>query len=152
MPCFKCPDLVSTYSSKYKSGGISYGGYADYSRVPSHFVIQLSDIDLPSHIIAPMLCGGVTTYSPLARNGCGTTAKKVGIIGVGGLGHFGVMWAKALGKVDHTKEYPIAYNAKDRLLTCGNEKEPSMSWAFSRKNDKREDVLKMGADQLHCNG
>ena len=43
-----------------------------------------------------MLCGGVTVYSPLKNNGCGP-GKKVGIIGVGGLGHFGILFAKALG-------------------------------------------------------
>jgi len=116
-----CADTVNTYSGKYANGGISYGGYADYSRVPSHFVIPLNDINLPSHIIAPMLCGGVTLYSPLSRHGCGKTAQTVGIIGVGGLGHFGVMWAKALG-AKHVA-------------------------GISRKADKKDDVLKMGADE-----
>lgn len=43
-----------------------------------------------------MLCAGLTAYSPLVRNGCGP-GKKVGIVGLGGIGHFGVMFAKALG-------------------------------------------------------
>ena len=67
-----------------------------------------------------MLCGGITLYSPLKNNGCGP-GKKVGIIGVGGLGHFGVLFAKALGA--------------DRVV------------GISRNADKRDDVLKMGADE-----
>lgn len=66
-----------------------------------------------------MMCGGVTIYSPLVRNGCGP-GKKVGIVGLGGLGHFGVMFAKALGA--------------DKVV------------AISRKASKRTDALKMGAD------
>lgn len=46
---------------------------------------------------APLLCGGVTVYSPLTQYGAGTTAKDVGIVGIGGLGHFGLLFAAALG-------------------------------------------------------
>ena len=67
-----------------------------------------------------MLCGGITLYSPLKNHGCGP-GKKVGIIGVGGLGHFGVIFAKALGA--------------DKVV------------GISRKADKKDDVLKMGADE-----
>lgn len=66
-----------------------------------------------------MLCGGVTTYSPLKNYGCGP-GKTVGIIGVGGLGHFGLIWAKALG-------------AKKVV-------------AISRTDTKKADALKIGAD------
>jgi alcohol dehydrogenase (NADP+) len=98
---------------------MSYGGYANYHRCPSHFVFKIPDA-IPSADAAPMLCGGITVYSPLKDNGCGP-GKRVGIIGVGGLGHFGVLYAKALGA--------------DRVV------------GISRRNDKREDVLKMGADE-----
>jgi alcohol dehydrogenase (NADP+) len=113
--------MVATYGSKYPDGSKSYGGYADYTRVPGHFVIQLSDISLPSHIVAPMMCGGVTVYSPLKRYGCGP-GKSVGIVGLGGLGHFGVLFAKALGA--------------DKVV------------AISRKASKREDAEKMGAQYI----
>ncbi|KAF2702920.1 putative quinone oxidoreductase [Pleomassaria siparia CBS 279.74] len=108
-----------TYNSKFLNGGKSYGGYADYHRCPSHFVVHIPD-KLSSSDAAPMLCGGVTTYSPLKNNGCGP-GKRVGIVGVGGLGHFGVLWAKALGA--------------DRVV------------GISRKANKRDDVLKLGADE-----
>jgi alcohol dehydrogenase (NADP+) len=65
-----------------------------------------------------MLCAGLTAYSPLVRNGCGP-GKKVGIVGMGGIGHFGVMFAKALG---------------------------AETWAISRTHSKESDARKMGAD------
>lgn len=111
--------MVGTYNGTYPEGGKSYGGYADYHRAPSHFVVKIPE-GLSSEEAAPMLCGGVTVWSPLKSNGCGP-GKKVGIVGVGGLGHFGVMFAKALGA--------------DKVV------------GISRKNTKKEDVLKMGADE-----
>lgn len=108
-----------TYNGVYLNGGKSYGGYADYNRAPGHFVIKIPD-GLSSAHAAPMLCGGITTYAPLKDNGCGP-GKRVGIIGVGGLGHFGILWAKALGA--------------DKVV------------GISRKNSKRDDVLKLGADE-----
>lgn len=98
--------------------GKSYGGYANYHRTNKQFVVQIPE-GLSSADAAPMLCGGVTVYSPLRRNGCGP-GKSVGIVGVGGLGHFGVLLAKAMGA--------------DKVV------------GISRKNSKRDDVLKLGAD------
>lgn len=69
---------------------------------------------------APMLCGGVTVFSPLKHNGCGP-GKSVGIVGVGGLGHFGILFARALGA--------------DRVV------------GVSRKSSKRQEVLSLGADE-----
>ncbi|KAJ5358362.1 NADP-dependent alcohol dehydrogenase 7 [Penicillium cataractarum] len=113
-----CNRLVGTYNGTYANGGKSYGGYSLYNRSPSHFVIKIPDA-IPSAEAAPMLCGGITTYSPLRQHGCGP-GKKVGIVGVGGLGHFGILFAKALGA--------------DRVV------------AISRKANKKEDALKLGAD------
>jgi len=91
---------TGTYSGIYQKGAAkgekSYGGYADTSRVPGAFVMQVPE-GLDPAIAAPMMCGGVTTYSPLRQYGAGTTAKDVGIVGIGGLGHFGLMFAKAMG-------------------------------------------------------
>ncbi|KAK4540067.1 hypothetical protein LTR36_009808 [Oleoguttula mirabilis] len=114
-----CQHMVATFGSQFPDGSNSYGGYADYHRAPSHFVMKIPEA-LPSEEAAPMLCGGVTVYSPLKNNGCGP-GKKVGIIGVGGLGHFGVMFAKALGA--------------DKVV------------GISRSHEKKADVLKMGADE-----
>lgn len=92
---------VGTYNGKYyrqevAKGAKSYGGYADFHRAPGHFVVRIPDgLDLA--LAAPMLCGGVTVFSPLRQYGAGQTAMDVGIVGIGGLGHFGLLFAKALG-------------------------------------------------------
>ncbi|KIX04544.1 uncharacterized protein Z518_05414 [Rhinocladiella mackenziei CBS 650.93] len=111
---------TTTYNSKYPDGSKSYGGYADYWRGPSHFVFKIPDA-LASDVAAPMLCGGITAFSPLTQYGAGP-GKKVGIIGLGGLGHFGVMGAKVLGV--------------DKLV------------AISRTSSKKADAMKMGADDF----
>lgn len=111
---------VGTYNATHVNGGKSYGGYALYNRAPSRFVIKIPDA-IPSAEAAPMLCAGVTTYSPLKAHGVGP-GKTVGIIGLGGLGHFGVMWAKAF--------------KADRVVV------------ISRTSAKKEDAIKMGADEF----
>ncbi|KAI0199192.1 zinc-binding dehydrogenase [Astrocystis sublimbata] len=112
--------MVNTYAGQFPNDeGKSYGGYADYNRTNQQFVIPIPE-GLRSADAAPMLCGGVTVYSPLRRAGVGP-GKTVGIVGVGGLGHFAVMFAKAMGA--------------DKVV------------GISRKNSKREDVLKLGADE-----
>lgn len=116
---------VGTYGSVYPKGeGKSYGGYATHNRTNAHFVVPIP-AGLDSADAAPMLCGGITVYSPLKKNGCGP-GKTVGIVGVGGLGHFGVLFAKALGAAKVV--------------------------AISRKADKREDSLKLGADLYIATG
>ncbi len=91
---------VGTYGGKYKRGAgkgdKSYGGYADTHRAPGHFVMKIPD-GLDPAVAAPMLCGGATVYSPLTQYGAGKEAKDVGVIGIGGLGHFAILFAKSLG-------------------------------------------------------
>lgn len=113
-------DFVQTYGSKYKDGKTAQGGYAKYWRGNSHFVFKIPDA-VPSEMAAPMLCGGVTTYAPLKRHGCGP-GKKVGVVGIGGLGHFALLWAKALGA--------------DKVV------------AISRSRTKEDDARKLGADEF----
>ncbi|CBQ73282.1 related to ADH6-NADPH-dependent alcohol dehydrogenase [Sporisorium reilianum SRZ2] len=92
--------IVGTYNGDYSvtdGSGHSMGGYAKYARVPAHFAVHIPD-GLPSAVAAPMMCGGVTVYNPLKANGCGTDGvKNVGVVGIGGLGHFALLFAKALG-------------------------------------------------------
>ncbi|KAF1986213.1 GroES-like protein [Aulographum hederae CBS 113979] len=115
-----CSRMVGTYNGKYADGSKSYGGYAKYTRVPSHFVFKIPD-GIASADAAPMLCGGITVYAPLTHNGCGP-GKRVGIVGVGGLGHFGLLFAKALGA--------------DKVV------------AISRTRSKESDAKQMGADDF----
>lgn len=114
-----CANMVPTYGARHLNGGKSMGGYATYKRCPSHFVVKIPE-GLASEQAAPMLCGGLTLYSPLRKFGCGP-GKRVGVIGVGGLGHFGVVFAKAMGA--------------DKVV------------GISRKTAKRDEVLQMGADE-----
>ena len=71
------------------------GGYADTVRVNSRFAIPIPEV-LDSENVAPLLCGGITVYSPL-RNHLARPASRVGIVGIGGLGHMGLQFARAFG-------------------------------------------------------
>ncbi|KAF2150024.1 zinc-binding alcohol dehydrogenase [Myriangium duriaei CBS 260.36] len=113
-----CKNVVNTFDSPWPvDKSTSKGGYATHWRGQGHWVIPIPDA-LPSDIAAPMLCGGVTAHHPLIQHGAGP-GKSVGIVGVGGLGHFGIMSAKALGC--------------DKVV------------AISRTQTKKADALKMGA-------
>jgi alcohol dehydrogenase (NADP+) len=78
--------VIGTYNGVHRNGHRSFGGYADFSRVPGHFVVKIPDL-LPLAVAAPMLCAGATVYTPLKQYGAGSERKDVGIIGIGGLGH-----------------------------------------------------------------
>ena len=71
------------------------GGYADAIRVNSRFAIPIPEV-LESENVAPLLCGGITVYSPL-RNHLARPSSRVGVIGIGGLGHMGIQFARAFG-------------------------------------------------------
>ncbi len=89
-------DLVLTYNSYDKhTGGVTYGGYSTGIVVDEAFVLHISD-KLPLHAVAPLLCAGITTYSPLRRWNVGA-GQKVGVVGLGGLGHMAVKFARAFG-------------------------------------------------------
>ncbi|MEG4984783.1 NAD(P)-dependent alcohol dehydrogenase [Microcoleus sp. BR0-C5] len=92
-----CPNLTLTYNSpdKHKTAPVTYGGYSDSVVVDERFVLRVPDnLDLAG--VAPLLCAGITTYSPLRHWGV-TEGKKVGVVGLGGLGHMGVKFARAFG-------------------------------------------------------
>lgn len=91
-----CPNNVLTYNSPDPHlGGITYGGYSESIVVDEHFVLRVpSNLDLAA--AAPLLCAGITTFSPLRHWKVGP-GKKVGIVGIGGLGHVAVKLADALG-------------------------------------------------------
>jgi len=113
-----CRKQLDTYGAVWPDTGlVSQGGYASHVRTHEHWVFPIPD-GLTTNQAAPMLCAGLTAYSPLVRNGAGP-GKKVGIVGLGGIGHFGILFAKALG---------------------------AETWAISRSHAKEADALKMGAD------
>jgi uncharacterized zinc-type alcohol dehydrogenase-like protein len=85
-----------TYSGRdRRDGSLTHGGYSDHVIVRQEFVLRLPD-SLDIARAAPLLCAGITTYSPLKKYGVGP-GKKVGVAGLGGLGHMGVKFAHALG-------------------------------------------------------
>jgi len=85
-----------TYNAPDKHlGGMTYGGYSERVVCDEAFTLKVP-ANLDPAKAAPLLCAGITTYSPLKRHGAGP-GKKVGIVGLGGLGHMGVKFARAMG-------------------------------------------------------
>jgi alcohol dehydrogenase (NADP+) len=111
-----CPNMVLTYNFPDKHlGGVTYGGYSDSIVVNERFVLRIpSNLDLAG--TAPLLCAGITTYSPL-RHWNATKGKKVGVVGLGGLGHMGVKFSHALGA--HTVVFTTSPSKKDDALRLG---------------------------------
>src|SRR6202020_2256413 len=111
-----CPNLVLTYNFPDKhTGGVTYGGYSDSVVVDERFVLKVpANLDLAG--AAPLLCAGITTFSPLHHWGV-TKGKKVGIVGLGGLGHMGVKFAHALGA--HVVLFTTSPNKKEDALRLG---------------------------------
>jgi uncharacterized zinc-type alcohol dehydrogenase-like protein len=115
-----CPNVTLTYNFPDKhTGGVTYGGYSDSIVVDESFALRVpSNLDLAG--AAPLLCAGITTYSPMRHWGV-SKGKKVGVVGVGGLGHMGVKFAHALGA--HVV-------------------------AFTTSPGKRDDAHRLGADEV----
>ncbi|MCB1182986.1 NAD(P)-dependent alcohol dehydrogenase [bacterium] len=115
-----CANAVYTYNGPDKHlGGVTYGGYSSDIVVDSHFVLKVpTNLELSG--VAPLLCAGITTWSPLRRFGV-KEGHKVGIIGLGGLGHMGVKFARAMGA--HTV-------------------------VFTRSEAKARDALELGAHEV----
>lgn len=84
-----------TYNGQLPDGSITYGGYSTQITVAEDFVVRVPDA-LPMDAAAPLLCAGITTYSPLRHFGV-QPGMKVAVLGLGGLGHMGVKFAKAMG-------------------------------------------------------
>ncbi len=87
--------MVGTYNAKTYEGEVTYGGYSNNIVAPEHYVYTISP-KLELAAVAPLLCAGITTWSPLRHWGV-TKGKKVGIVGLGGLGHMGLKFAHSLG-------------------------------------------------------
>jgi uncharacterized zinc-type alcohol dehydrogenase-like protein len=111
-----CPNGTFTYNFPDKHmGGVTYGGYSDSIVVTEHFALRVPEnLDLAG--AAPLLCAGITTYSPLRHWGV-TKGKKVGIVGLGGLGHMGVKFSHALGA--HTVVFTTSESKKDDARRLG---------------------------------
>jgi uncharacterized zinc-type alcohol dehydrogenase-like protein len=115
-----CPNLTLTYNFPDKhTGRVTYGGYSESVVVNERFALHVpSNLNLAG--TAPLLCAGITTYSPMRHWGV-TKGKKVGVVGLGGLGHMGVKFAHAIGA--HVV-------------------------VFTTSPGKKEDALRLGADEV----
>ena len=113
-----CPNVIYTYNSPDKHlGGVTYGGYSDSIVVKEDFVLHVPSKLNPAGA-APLLCAGITTYSPLRHWGV-TKGKKVGVVGLGGLGHMTVKFAHALGA--HVVVFTTSPNKKEDALRLGSD-------------------------------
>ncbi len=113
--------MTATYGAEDRDGTITQGGYSTHVVVDADFVLSVPD-GLDSAAAAPLLCAGITTYSPLRHWGAGP-GKKVAVVGLGGLGHMAVKIAHALG-------------AEVTVL--------------SQSLKKQEDGLRLGADHYYA--
>ena len=115
-----CDEQVIVFGSPDKHlGGHTFGGFAETITVDENYVLRVPDkLDLPA--AAPILCAGITVYSPLKRWKAGP-GKKVGVVGIGGLGHMAIKIAKAMG---------------------------AQVVAFSTSPDKEADARRLGADEF----
>ncbi|GAV90004.1 ADH_zinc_N domain-containing protein/ADH_N domain-containing protein [Cephalotus follicularis] len=91
-----CSKTILTYGAKDRDGTITYGGYSDIMVADEHFVLRIPE-NLPLDAGAPLLCAGITVYSPLKYYGLDKPGMHVGVVGLGGLGHMAVKFAKAMG-------------------------------------------------------
>jgi alcohol dehydrogenase (NADP+) len=111
-----CPKMTLTYNSPDPHlGGVTFGGYSDSIVVKEHFVLVVpKNLNLAG--VAPLLCAGITTYSPIRHWGV-TEGKKVGVVGLGGLGHMAVKFAHAFGA--HVVVFTTSPNKKEDALNLG---------------------------------
>jgi D-arabinose 1-dehydrogenase-like Zn-dependent alcohol dehydrogenase len=91
-----CPGMIFTYGVKNFDGTTTHGGYSNIMVADEHFVVHIPD-NLPLDAAAPLLCAGITVYSPLKFYGLDKPGMHVGVVGLGGLGHVAVKFAKAMG-------------------------------------------------------
>nr|UTS83001.1 cinnamyl alcohol dehydrogenase 6 [Phryma leptostachya] len=123
----QCTKMVLTYRSKYFDGTPTYGGYSDIMVCDEHFIVCWPD-NLPLDTGCPLLCAGITTYSPLKYFGLDKPDIHLGVVGLGGLGHVAVKFAKAFGaKVTvistslHKKEEAIKNLGVDSFLVSSDQ-------------------------------
>jgi uncharacterized zinc-type alcohol dehydrogenase-like protein len=113
-----CPNQILTFGAPDKHlGGVTYGGYSESMVVDERFVLRIP-ANLDAAGAAPLLCAGITTYSPMRHWGI-TKGKKVGIVGLGGLGHMGVKFAHAFEA--HVVVFTTSAGKKEDALRLGSD-------------------------------
>lgn len=100
----------NTYNDRWANGDKTYGGFADKWRGDYRFVVKVPEC-IPNEMAATFSCAGVTTYIPLKRTNVNSDSV-VGVVGLGGLGHYGILWAKAMG----AKVIGLSHNDQKRIV------------------------------------
>lgn len=121
-----CEKSVLTYNQAdmFSDGYVTQGGFANYTRVTEKHVFRVPD-GMSAEVAAPFFCGGITVFSPLVRNLTPYSKQKVGIIGIGGLGHFALQFANKFG-------WEVV--------------------AFSRSSKKQQEAAELGAHHFVATG
>ncbi|KAF9432249.1 hypothetical protein BGZ76_011072 [Entomortierella beljakovae] len=131
-----CSKGVVTYNGTYEDGELTHGGYADKVRVRGDFAFkvpsEISPLEAP-----PLFCAGITTYTPLRDSNAGP-GKKVGVVGIGGLGHLAIQWARAMG-CDEVVAISTSDSKKDEAKKLG---------ATKFVNSKNPEEMKEAAGSL----
>jgi cinnamyl-alcohol dehydrogenase len=93
-----CDKVTLTYNGIFWDGTVTYGGYSDMIVAHKRFLVKIPD-SLPLDAAAPLLCAGITVYSPMKQHGMllGEAGRRLGVVGLGGLGHVAVKFGKAFG-------------------------------------------------------
>jgi uncharacterized zinc-type alcohol dehydrogenase-like protein len=112
-----CDALIGTYNSPTADApGHTLGGYSQHIVVHERFVLHVRHPEAQLAAVAPLLCAGITTYSPLRHWKVGP-GQKVGVVGIGGLGHMGIKLAHALGA--HVVAFTTSESKRDAALALG---------------------------------
>lgn len=131
--------MTGTYNTLERDGkSVAYGGYSDLIVVNENYVVSVPE-SLPIEGVAPLMCAGITLYSPLRHWEAGP-AKKVGIIGLGGLGHMGLKFAHAMGA--HVTIFSHSEKKKNDAMAMGaNEFIANPSEEYFKKNADSFDLI-----------
>src|SRR2546430_4044168 len=140
-----CPNMVLTFTSPDKHlESFTYGGYSESIVVDEHFVLRVPS-NLDPAAAAPLLCAGITTYSPMHHWGV-TKGKKVGVVGLGGLGHMAVKFAHAFGA--HVVVFTTSPNKKEDALRLGADEVVISRNAGEMQKDRKSTRLNSSHSQI----
>jgi len=144
-----CQKKIFSYGSKYVDGSITYGGFSDFMVVDEHFVVSIPN-GVALDAVAPLLCAGITVYGPLRYFGLDKPGMHLGVVGLGGVGHLAVKFAKALGlKVTvistspNKKEEALQHLGADSFVVSTDQDQMKVTTLFFISHHAFQDELKI---------
>ncbi|KAI7150348.1 NADPH-dependent medium chain alcohol dehydrogenase [Hortaea werneckii] len=133
-----CPNAIDTFGAQYSDGTLSQGGYSSHIRAHEYFTFKIPE-SIPSAVAAPMMCAGLTVYSPLVRLGAGP-GKKVAVLGLGGLGKQPLIKMLEMTVID------LIFRPLCRHVGCGSRSRSLRSLALPQQEGRR---LEDGRQGVH---